>query len=345
MQEMNEMKNLVIQALEARGSLSQLRAQVRASVFAAIEDQASQSLGKKNAFHWENSLCQELHKTQTGLAAIELIHEFMEYFRMDYTLNVFSSESNYKKGACTRESLIKQLRVESQEKKPVLLLLLEQLSNTATTTSTNDHLDASPAVQLPQAPAVANVLLSRAADHLQSLQQTGPAANQKQPTPPKASAGLSAQLEAQQPNERAREQELARPAPTLTTSTPSLTKEAENKTPRSPAGAVDAPKEPEVVQNTAGSRSKLEHVHRAQPAEEDEEFPEAIEEQPDDEPQQPEENDQGVALGASDDMYISESYGYNCSVTSEAMQQFDHVEEVEPADDGDEEQPPSDNQP
>lgn len=349
MQEMNEMKNLVIQALEARGSLSQLRAQVRASVFAAIEDQASQSLGKKNAFHWENSLCQELHKSQTGLAAIELIHEFMEYFRMDYTLNVFSSESNYKKGACTRESLIKQLRVESQEKKPLLLLMLEQMTNQTGNSQSAAQLDASPSVQLPQQPTGAAALLSRAAEHLQRLPETRPAppstiTNQKNPTPPKASAGLSAQLEAQLPNDRVREQDQPRAAPTLTTSTPSLTKEAENKTPRSPSGTgagntASQAKELEAAAQAAGSRSKLEHPHRAQPAEEEEEFPEAIEEQPD-EPHQPEENDQGVVLGASDDMYISESYGYNCSVTSEAMQQFDHVEEVEPADDGEEEGEP-----
>jgi len=40
-------------------------------------------------------------------------------------------------------------------------------------------------------------------------------------------------------------------------------------------------------------------------------------------------------IGTSDDMYISESYGYNFSVTSEAMKQFDHIEEVEPVEDDD----------
>lgn len=44
---------------------------------------------------------------------------------------------------------------------------------------------------------------------------------------------------------------------------------------------------------------------------------------------------QGMQIGTSDDMYISESYGYNFSVTSEAMKQFDHIEEVEPVDDDD----------
>lgn len=37
-------------------------------------------------------------------------------------------------------------------------------------------------------------------------------------------------------------------------------------------------------------------------------------------------------LVTSDEMYMSESYGYNFSVTSEAMDQFDYVEDIEPVD-------------
>lgn len=54
-----------------------------------------------------------------------------------------------------------------------------------------------------------------------------------------------------------------------------------------------------------------------------------------------EENGEGIEeegneinhLVTSDEMYMSESYGYNFSVTSEAMDQFDYVEDVEPVDD------------
>jgi len=358
MQEMNEMKNLVIQALEARGSLSQLRAQVRASVFAAIEDQASQSLGKKNAFHWENSLCQELHKTQTGMAAIELMHEFMEYFRMDYTLNVFSSESNYKKGACTRESLIKQLRIESQDKKPLLLLMLEQFTSQ---TSKSGQEDSSPSVQpaiLPHASNPAS-LLTRAADHIQRLpephQPTGHLGASSQSQQPAAQVhskggltGASSQLQAQ-PSEQGKQSEKV---PVQSSSNPPLLKE--DKSPRVTKEQVSAQQtQPSnqqkskvathveaadvPAQQTVPSRSKLEHVHPAETPDDDEEFPEAIEEQLDDHAQHgAEEHDQGVVLGASDDMYISESYGYNCSVTSEAMNQFDHIEEVDPIEQDDE---------
>lgn len=37
-------------------------------------------------------------------------------------------------------------------------------------------------------------------------------------------------------------------------------------------------------------------------------------------------------LVTSDEMYMSESYGYNFSVNTEAMEHFDYVEDVEPID-------------
>lgn len=37
-------------------------------------------------------------------------------------------------------------------------------------------------------------------------------------------------------------------------------------------------------------------------------------------------------LISSDDMYMEESYGYNFSVDSLALEQFDYVEDVEPID-------------
>ena len=38
MQEINELKNLVVQSLESHGVLSQLRAQIRSSVFKVIKN-------------------------------------------------------------------------------------------------------------------------------------------------------------------------------------------------------------------------------------------------------------------------------------------------------------------
>ena len=42
MEELNELKNLVIQTLEANGSLSNIRAQIRSSVFKVIDEPNTQ---------------------------------------------------------------------------------------------------------------------------------------------------------------------------------------------------------------------------------------------------------------------------------------------------------------
>ena len=59
-----------------------------------IEEQESKD-GQNSAFFWENPLCQKIHESPESLIALELMHEFMEYYRMDYTSNIFVNESNY----------------------------------------------------------------------------------------------------------------------------------------------------------------------------------------------------------------------------------------------------------
>jgi hypothetical protein len=126
MQEINDLKNIVIQSLESKGILSQLRAQIRSSVFKIIEDQESKD-SKNPAFFWENPLCQKIHDTEEGLLSIELMHEFFEFFRMDYTNNVFIHESNYKE-SFTRDMVKKKLHVnDNKNEQPLLLLIIKQL--------------------------------------------------------------------------------------------------------------------------------------------------------------------------------------------------------------------------
>lgn len=62
------------------------------------------------------------------------MHEFMEFYRMDYTNNIFVHESNYK-GNTNREmisnfcvTIEKKLKLEkTQEEKPILATLVELL--------------------------------------------------------------------------------------------------------------------------------------------------------------------------------------------------------------------------
>ena len=85
------MKDLVIQALENKGVLGQIRARLRSAVFKIVDEQDQQrkiGCGLK----WENPLLYKILETKIGLLLSEVIREFMEYFRMDYSLSIFIPE-------------------------------------------------------------------------------------------------------------------------------------------------------------------------------------------------------------------------------------------------------------
>jgi len=128
MQEINELKNLVIQSLEANGVLGQIRAQIRSSVFKIIEMQ--ETTAKKSAgFHWENPLAQTIYEHKEGAVALELIHDFLEFFKMDYTLSVFNHESNLKDPA-KKEELAKKLGVTKLDaSKPIIFSIINSVLN------------------------------------------------------------------------------------------------------------------------------------------------------------------------------------------------------------------------
>jgi|ETNmetMinimDraft_26_1059896.scaffolds.fasta_scaffold164549_1 hypothetical protein len=85
--EMNNLRNLVIQGLEAKGVLSKLRAQIRANVFNIILQQESGD--SQSAFYDENPVIKKVRNTDDGLLALELINEFLQFCKMDYTQNLF----------------------------------------------------------------------------------------------------------------------------------------------------------------------------------------------------------------------------------------------------------------
>ena len=88
---MDELKNVVIQTLETNGMLNQLRAKLRSNVFQIIEQQDS-NLKTSTGFQWENPLALKILETPEGMLCTELIREFLEFYRMDYTMSVFLPE-------------------------------------------------------------------------------------------------------------------------------------------------------------------------------------------------------------------------------------------------------------
>ena len=85
---MDDLKNLMIQTLESNGILGQLRAQIRCSVFKIIDNQddmENPKLRGKSALHWENQKARECLSLPNSTLLAELIREFLEYYKLDYT--------------------------------------------------------------------------------------------------------------------------------------------------------------------------------------------------------------------------------------------------------------------
>ena len=129
---MDELKNLMIQTLEANGILGQLRAQIRCSVFKIIDSQDEMEDPRqrgKSALHWENKKAREILNTPHGLLLAELVREYLEFFKLDYTKQIYMPESNLgTKDQRSTEQLAAQSGLDAgrlNPKKPLLLQMLE----------------------------------------------------------------------------------------------------------------------------------------------------------------------------------------------------------------------------
>lgn len=376
MQEINDLKNIVIQSLESNGVLSQLRAQIRSSVFKIIEDQESRE-GRSPAFHWENPLCQKIHKTSEGPIALELMHEFMEFYRMDYTCNIFVHEANYK-ATTERQALITKLGLgNADSSKPLLAIIIDRLANGGLAgAKTNGAFDQR-STPLSIAPASASTPVSTQPgtnmqdrtkkdkdsfeDSLKDLKKPSEdkqslrgAAFEKEPEAPvqKTAADIFAPAKEKEALKEVPKMQGAKKEAEDLPSFGERSKPAEDKSKKEDllAGSKKAvggtmaqltgldaggiPKDAMKKKNDLGSR--LGHHHN--PAHDD--FDDEGLDDPELAYPQEEEHVGGVdddandpnQLVASDDVYMSESYGYNFSVNSEAMEQFDYVEDVESVD-------------
>ena len=71
--------------------------------------------------------------------ALELILDFLEFFKMDYTMSVFSHESNLKEAA-KRDELLKNLGIKGENNKPALFQIINALKNPSALNKENQYL-------------------------------------------------------------------------------------------------------------------------------------------------------------------------------------------------------------
>ncbi|GAQ88693.1 FOP N terminal dimerisation domain containing protein [Klebsormidium nitens] len=129
--EIEDLKALVTKALEKKGVLSKIRAQLRASVFQAIEEQdkVSEENGEETAIVGGCSKqAKELHNTPSGRLLSGLILEYFEWAELDHTVQIYLPEANLTDSGASRAQLADSLglgHAAKSNERPLLLELIE----------------------------------------------------------------------------------------------------------------------------------------------------------------------------------------------------------------------------
>ena len=92
-------------------------------MFKCIDEQDNEETGRSQ-FHWENPHAQKVTKGNEKLVA-ELFREYLEFYKMDYTLNIFQPEANLT-GSTDKADLAKRAGMgKATGQKPIIVQILE----------------------------------------------------------------------------------------------------------------------------------------------------------------------------------------------------------------------------
>ncbi|XP_060080173.1 centrosomal protein 43-like isoform X2 [Ylistrum balloti] len=116
-----ELRDLVAQTLETNGVLGKIRAQLRASVFLALEDQGS----VQNKTPFANPDLQKYLNTKEGRTTAALVREFLEFFNLEFTLAVFDPEAGIGPANESRANLARELNLADNDGPPRAPLFTE----------------------------------------------------------------------------------------------------------------------------------------------------------------------------------------------------------------------------
>ncbi|XP_060128802.1 centrosomal protein 43 isoform X2 [Zootoca vivipara] len=119
-EEDTELRDLLVQTLETSGVLNKIKAELRAAVFLALEEQEK----VENKTPLVNESLKKFLNTKDGRLVASLVAEFLQFFNLDFTLAVFQPESSTLNGIETRENLARDLGIiEAKATKEAPLLL------------------------------------------------------------------------------------------------------------------------------------------------------------------------------------------------------------------------------
>lgn len=117
---MEDLKELIIQTLDAQGVLDKIRAQLRLQVFKAVQNDE----GKMQN---DNSKPVKIAQSPDGILAAALLRDFLECYKMKYSLNVLIPEFHLPQNQDVRAFLTKELKFTPETGEPFLTFMTKFL--------------------------------------------------------------------------------------------------------------------------------------------------------------------------------------------------------------------------
>ncbi|MEE6475269.1 hypothetical protein FKM82_010676 [Ascaphus truei] len=124
-EEDTELRDLLIQTLENSGVLNKIKAELRASVFLALEEQEK----VENKIPLVNESLKKFLNARDGRLIASLFSEFLQFFNLDFTLAVFQPEACLENGPDDRSPLARDLGIiesEGAKSGPLILELVKR---------------------------------------------------------------------------------------------------------------------------------------------------------------------------------------------------------------------------
>lgn len=110
-EEDTELRDLLVQTLEGSGVLNRIKAELRAAVFLALEEQEK----VENKTPLVNESLKKFLNTKDGRLVASLVAEFLQFFHLDFTLAVFQPEASTFQALEGRENLARDLGIVEAE--------------------------------------------------------------------------------------------------------------------------------------------------------------------------------------------------------------------------------------
>jgi hypothetical protein len=116
---MEELKEIVIKNLEEAGIIDTMRAQLRSNVFKALQnEEGSLRISKSELFKATDS--------ETGKICAELFRDFLEFYKAEFTLNVFLPECRLPSEKQVLPSLQEKLGISPDPSVPLIFKLVQK---------------------------------------------------------------------------------------------------------------------------------------------------------------------------------------------------------------------------